>query len=82
VSIKYFLILATLFLCSCENLKVGGNYEYTKEKLSEKHRNETVLTYKGKINNLDYKVYNKINLDPINLDKPPYYEASYELWFW
>ena len=67
--------MATLFLCCCESFKIGGKYEYTKEGISEKHKNETVLTYKGKINN-------KINLDPINLDKPPYYEASYELWFW
>lgn len=79
MNIKYFLILATLFMTGCQ---ISGNYQYTKEGLSEKHKNQTVLTYKGKINNTDYKIYNKINFDPNNTDKPPYYETSYEIWFW
>ncbi len=82
MSIKYFIALATLFLCSCQNLKVDGNYQYTKEKLSETHKKELTLTYIGKVNSLDYKVYNKINFDPIHRDRPPYYETSYEVWFW
>jgi hypothetical protein len=82
MSIKYFIILATLFLCSCQNLKVSGNYKYTKEKLSETRKKELTLTYLGKVNKLDYKVYNKINFDPIYRDKPAFYETSYEVWFW
>jgi|LakMenEpi03Aug12_release.lakeMendotaPanAssembly.Ray.scaffolds.fasta_scaffold1283019_2 hypothetical protein len=79
MSIKGIFFISSLLLCSCQ---VSGNYQYTKEGLSEKHKNETTLTYTGKINNIDYKVYNKINLDLQNLDKPPYYETSYEIWFW
>lgn len=79
MSIKGFIILATLFLYGCQ---ITGNYQYTKEGISEKHKNQTVLTYVGKVKSLDYKVYNKINLDPQHLDKPPYYETSYEIWFW
>ena len=82
MSIKCFIVLATLFLYGCQNLKVGGNYQYTQERLSEAHKKELTLTYMGKVNSLDYKVYNKINFDPIHRDKPPYYETSYEVWFW
>ena len=82
MSIKYFIVLATLFLCSCKSLKVSGSYQYTKEKLSETHKKELTLTYIGKVNNFDYKIYNKINFDPIYRDKPGYYETSYEIWFW
>ena len=79
MSIKYFLILATLLLCSCQ---ISGKYAYTKEGISETHRNETVFTYTTKIKDYDYKIYNKINFDPQNPDKPPYYETSHEIWFW
>lgn len=79
MNIKCFLFLATLFINSCQ---ITGSYKYTKESLSEKHKNETVLAYKGKINQIDYKIYNKINFDPNNTDRPPYYETSYEIWFW
>ena len=79
MSIKCFLILATLLLCSCQ---ISGEYSYTKQGISETHRNETVFTYTTKIKDYDYKVYNKINFDPQNPDKPPYYEASHEIWFW
>lgn len=79
MSIKYFLILATLLLCSCQ---ISGKYAYTKEGISETHRNETVFTYTTKIKDYDYKIYNKINFDPEFPDKPPYYETSHEIWFW
>lgn len=79
MSIKYFSALATLLICSCQ---VTGNYQYTKENLSETHKNETVFIYTGKINQTDYKIYNKINFDPQTPDKPPYYETSHEIWFW
>ena len=79
MSIKCFLILATLFLCGCQ---ISGNYHYQKEGISETHRNETVFTYTTKIKDYDYKVYNKINIDPETPDKPPYYETSHEIWFW
>ena len=79
MSIKYFAILATLFICGCQ---VSGNYAYTKEGISEKHRNETVFTYTTKVLDYDYKIYNKINFDPQNPDRPPYYETSHEIWFW
>jgi len=79
VSIKGFIVLATLFLYGCQ---ISGNYSYTKQGISEKHRNETVFTYTTKIKDYDYKIYNKINFDPNNRDKPPYYETSHEIWFW
>jgi len=79
VSIKGFIVLATLFLCGCQ---ISGNYGYTKQGISEKHKNETVFTYSTKVKGYDYKVYNKINFDPNNRDKPPYYETSHEIWFW
>ena len=79
MSIKRIFLLATLFLCGCQ---VSGKYAYTKEGISEIHKNETVFTYTTKIKDYDYKVYNKINLDPVNRDKPPYYETSHEIWFW
>lgn len=79
MSIKYFSTLATILLCSCQ---ISGKYAYTKEGISENHRNETVFTYTTKIKDYDYKVYNKINFDPVNRDKPPYYETSHEIWFW
>jgi hypothetical protein len=79
VSIKVFIVLATLFLCSCQ---ITGNYGYTKQGISEKHKNETVFTYITKVKGYDYKVYNKINFDPVHKDKPPYYETSHEIWFW
>jgi hypothetical protein len=73
------VIFLSLLITSCE---ITGDYKYSKEGISEKHKNETVLTYNGNINKLPFKIYNKINFDPNNLDKPPYYEASHELWFW
>ena len=79
MSIKAIILLSTLMLCGCQ---ITGNYKYTKEGISEKHTNETTLTYIGKIKDVDYKIYNKINVDPANRDKPPYYETSYEVWFW
>ena len=79
MSIKGFIILATSFLYGCQ---ISGNYHYQKEGISEIHRNETVFTYTTKIKNYDYKIYNKINFDPQNPDKPPYYETSHEIWFW
>jgi hypothetical protein len=75
--LKMFFCL--ILLTSCQ---VSGRYEYSKEGLSEKHKNETVLTYNGNIKNLPFKIYHKINFDPNNTDKPPYYEVSHELWFW
>lgn len=50
--------------------------------MSNKHRNELVLTYNGTIKDIPFKAKQKINRDPIHSDKPAYYEASYELWFW
>jgi hypothetical protein len=50
--------------------------------MSDKHRNEIVMTYNGKVGSLPYKAKQKINHDPLYPDKPAYYEASYELWFW
>ena len=79
MSIKGFVVLATLFLYGCQ---ISGNYRYQKEGISETHRNETVFTYTTKIKDYDYKVYNKINFDPVNRDRPPYYETSHEIWFW
>lgn len=79
MSIKNIAIISTLFLIGCN---ISGNYNYTKQGISERHMNEIVLTYNGKINNINYKVYNKINHDPSHLDKPPFYETSYEIWFW
>lgn len=72
-------LFLTLLLTGCA---VSGSYEYSKERIMEKRNAEVVLTYKGKINNTDYKVVNKINFDPAYPDKPPYYEASHEIWFW
>jgi len=79
VSIKPFIAISTLLLQGCA---VTGSYNYTKEGISEKHKNEIILAYNGKINDIDYKIYNKINHDPVHRDKPPYYETSYEIWFW
>jgi hypothetical protein len=79
VSIKCFIVLATLFLCGCQ---ISGNYNYLKKDISEKHKNETVFSYSTKIKDYDFLVYNKINFDPIHRDRPPYYEASHEIWFW
>ena len=79
MSIKYFLILATCLVTGCQ---ISGKYAYTKEGISEIHKNETVFSYTTKIKDYDYKIYNKINFDPVNRDKPPYYETSHEIWFW
>jgi len=72
-------LLIVVFLTGCS---VSGNYSYEKDNNNVKHRNEIILTYNGKVNNLDYKVKNKVNFDKLVPDKPPYYEASYEIWFW
>lgn len=74
--------LLLIFSLVCTSCEITGKYSYSKQGLSEKHRNETVLTYSGKINEIEYKIYNKINFDPNHPDKPPYYEASHEIWFW
>jgi hypothetical protein len=79
VSIKPFIAISTLILQGCT---ISGNYNYSNEGISEKHQNEIVFVYSGKINNTDYKIYNKINHDPTYTDKAPYYETSYEIWFW
>jgi len=50
--------------------------------MSDVHRNELVMTYSGRIKDILFKAKQKINHDPIYSDKPAYYEASYELWFW
>ena len=50
--------------------------------MSDKHRNEIVMTYSGKIKDIPFKARQKINHDPVYPDKPAYYESSYELWFW
>ncbi len=75
-------MLSLLALCGCANLKLSGEHTYTHEDVSHKHKNTKVLTYNGTIQDMPFKVVNKINFDPIHTDKPPYYEASYELWFW
>lgn len=67
---------------SCKNIDISGNYNYTKEEMSDKHRNEIVMTYSGKIKDIPFKARQKINHDPVYPDKPAYYESSYELWFW
>jgi len=71
-----------VILSSCKNIDIKGNYSYTREDLSNTHRNELIMTYNGAINNIPYKVKQKINHDPLYSDKPAYYETSYELWFW
>lgn len=73
------LFFLSLFFTGC---KVMGNYSYQKEKISETHQNETTFVYETKIMDYDYKIYNKINFDPNNLDRPAYYETSHEIWFW
>jgi hypothetical protein len=75
-------LISLVSLSSCKSLDIAGNYSYTKEEMSEKHRNEIVMTYNGNINGMPYKAKQKINHDPLYPDKPAYYEASYELWFW
>ena len=76
--IKKILFLC-LLLCGCS---VSGNYAYEKDNNNVRHRNEWVFTYNGQLNNMDYKVKNKVNFDKLVPDKPAYYETSYEIWFW
>ena len=71
-----------MILSGCKNIDISGNYSYTKEEMSNKHRNEIVMTYNGMVKDIPFKAKQKINHDPIYSDKPAYYEASYELWFW
>jgi hypothetical protein len=75
-------LISQVSLFGCKNLDIAGNYSYTKEEMSDRHRNELIMTYNGKIKDIPYKIKQKINHDPINRDNPAYYEASYELWFW
>lgn len=79
---KWIILFCTLYIAGCKNLDFQGNYAYTKEELSEKHRNEIIMTYSGTFKKLPFKAKQKIQHDPIYGDKPAYYEASYEIWFW
>jgi hypothetical protein len=81
VSIKCFIVLATLFLCGCRNISLDGEYKYTKNE-KESRMNTVGVTYTNKIKNIPFKVINKINHDPVHKDKPSYQETSLELWFW
>jgi len=77
--LKLMQIVLVVFLTGCT---VSGNYAYEKQGDRESHKNELVLTYKGKINDYDYKIRNKVNFDKLVPDKPSYYESSYEIYFW
>lgn len=79
---KYSYTVFCILLTGCSNLKLSGEYNYTREDISNIHRNTLVLTYSGKIKDMPYRVMQKINHDPIYSDKPPFYETSYEIYFW
>lgn len=79
---KAIFIISVLILVSCKNFDIKGNYSYTREDMSEVHKNELILTYNGTIKGVPFKCKQKINYDPLYFDKPSFYEASYELWFW
>lgn len=81
MSIKGFAILATLILCSCENLKVEGDYTYTK-RYTEKRDKSIQLSYSNNIGNMPVILTGKANHDPIHTDWPGYQETSIEMWFW
>lgn len=61
---------------------ISGNYNFERQDGIDSHRKELVLTYNGKLKDIDYKVKNKINFDELIPDKPSYYETSYEIYFW
>lgn len=73
---KYFFLIFMLTGCS-----ISGNYSYTNGD-RDRHKNDLVLGYSKSFKKFDYKIFNKINSDPIHLDKPGYYETSHEIWFW
>jgi hypothetical protein len=81
VSIKYFLLLATLLICSCESLKVSGNYQYTQGK-ENINRNDLTLTYSNNIIKTPVIITGRANHDPLFKDKPSFQETSIETWFW
>lgn len=81
MSIKSFLILATLFLCGCQNLKIEGEYTYS-EKETSSHLNSVVISYTNVLGDVPIVVKGKVNHDPIHRDKPSYQETSIEYWFW
>ncbi len=81
MSIKYFLVVSTLLLCSCKNISIEGNYNYTKDE-REKRVNSVAITYTNKISDIPIVVNGKVNHDPIHRDKPSYQETSIEFWFW
>jgi len=81
VSIKCFIVLATLFLCGCSNLKFKGDYTYTKRD-TENRNNTLQLSYSNNIGSIPLIVTGKANHDPVHTDWPGYQETSIEVWFW
>ena len=81
MSIKGFLILATLLFCGCENLKVQGNMQYVHAEQSD-YLHSVTVTYTNKLNKIPFVIRGRANHDPINKDRPIYQETSIEYWFW
>lgn len=82
MSIKYFLILATLLICGCESLKINGNYQYTQQGNNEISQNNLTITHSNNILKIPVLITGKANHDPLFRDKPSYQETSIETWFW
>ena len=81
MSIKGFLILATLLFCGCKNLKVEGNTQYIHAEGSNYLQSVTV-TYTNNTKKLPLVIRGRANIDSNNKDRPVYQETSIEAWFW
>ena len=81
MSIKYFLILATIFVLGCQSINVEGNYDYVKGE-GEKRVNSITISYTNKVSKIPFEVRGRAKHDPLHKDKPSYQETSIEFWFW